>query len=73
MYVQKCAVGQLAGVSTSPVRQSGSGEAGLGCCLGHVWGEIRYRMLLGNPLVVGPCYLPQMNSQLHALKFQRQR
>jgi hypothetical protein len=31
---------------TSPVRQSGSGGAGLGCGLGHVWGEIRNGMFL---------------------------
>jgi hypothetical protein len=30
------------------VRQSDSGGAGLGCGLGHVWGEIRNGMLLGN-------------------------
>jgi hypothetical protein len=42
----------MAGVSmkdNSPVRQSGSGGAGLGCGIGLVWGENRNGMLLGNP------------------------
>jgi hypothetical protein len=41
-----------------PEHQTGSGGAGLGCGLGHVWGAIRNAMLLSNPLKVGPCYSP---------------
>jgi hypothetical protein len=48
---------------TLPVRQSGLGEAGLECGLGHVWVYIRNGMLLGNPLGVGPCYSPRLQSQ----------
>jgi hypothetical protein len=44
--------------------KSGSGGAGLGFGLGHVWDKIRNGILLGNPLRVGPCYSPRTNSQL---------
>ena len=50
----------------------GSGGAGLGCGLGHVWGEIRNGMLLGNP-ARGRRMLFASDELTAALKFQRQR
>jgi len=50
----------------------GSGGAGLGCGLGHVWGEIRNGMLLGNPARGRPMLFAS-DDLTAALKFQRQR
>jgi hypothetical protein len=50
----------------------GSGGAGLGCGLGHVWGEIRNGMLLGNPARGRPMLFAS-DELTAALMFQRQR